>query len=141
MTKTFEQLPDAKNITIRAHGSSKEELFEHALKGMFESIHPVINEKKPLTSRLLVSEGNTLQELLETFLSDCLYLASTNHEVYREIKILELSDNHLHASLTGTPLQELNEKNKLDFKIGDIVVKKEKNGAQATFSLIKIKNK
>lgn len=140
MTKTFEHISHNGEIKIRAYGDTQETLFENAMHGMFESIHPVINEKKPLTTRLLVCEGANLQELLESFLSDCLYLAATNHEIYRDIKILELSDSEIHASLTGTPILDINQKDMLDFTIKDVVLKHTKNAFEAAFSFKKIKN-
>ena len=104
MTVPFEQLPHTADIKIRAYGSTKQELFGNALKGMFESVHPRIADAKPETTRLLVSEGKTLEELFINFLSDCLYLSDTNNEVYRSIEFLEFDDTHLHATLVGTPI-------------------------------------
>ena len=38
--KDFEMVPHTADIKIRAYGNTMEELFRHALQGMFQSIRP-----------------------------------------------------------------------------------------------------
>ncbi len=135
MTKPFEQLPDANAVKIRAYGETKEELFLHAMRGMFESIQAIVNEKKPKTTRLLVSEGANIEDLFKNFLSDCLYLSETNHEIYRDANFLEFSDTHLHISLVGSPVSETKGPKIKALENTKIHIKKEKKIMSALFSL------
>jgi SHS2 domain-containing protein len=135
MSLPFEQLSHNADIKIRAYGKTKEELFENALRGMFESIRPRINEKKPQTTRLLATEAATLEELFINFLSDCLYLSSVNHEIYRDVQFLEFSDEHLHASLIGIPIEGLDASEIKAVTHYDFELKREKENLVATFVL------
>jgi SHS2 domain-containing protein len=135
MTILFEQLPHTADIKLRAYGSTKQELFKNAMYAMFESTHPIIDEKKPKTSRIIVVDGQNLNDLFINFLADCLYLSDTHREIYRDIEFLEFTDTHIHASLIGTPIQGLESAEIKAVTHHDFMIEKKNKQFIATFVL------
>jgi SHS2 domain-containing protein len=122
----FEQLSHTADIKIKVTGKNESELFINAMRGMFSSCQPILNEIKPMTTRLLSSKADTFENLLITFLSDCLYLSDVHNEIYFDGKI-DFHNNSIHAQLVGTPIN--------GFQVSEI-----KAVTYHDFSLKKLKN-
>lgn len=109
--KDFEQLPHIADIKIRAYGHTKEELFKHALIGMFQVIHPHAKDCKIIKDRLVCSElpqkhsitvqSPDLESLLVDFLSEALWLSDVYNEAYLDVTIEQLGDTQVAAVVHG----------------------------------------
>lgn len=116
-TKDFIELPHTGDIKIRAYGKTKEELFQHALLGMFQSARPqieldecVVQEGRIECSTLpcarhVVTSGPDIHALLVNFLSDALYFSDIHNEAYFDATIEQLSDTHIAAMVHGVPVK------------------------------------
>ncbi|HML19758.1 MAG TPA: archease [Candidatus Dependentiae bacterium] len=112
--KDFELLPHTADIKLRAYGASLEELFKHALQGMFQSISPQSEycvEKqgrlvcKELTRQHEVEVRSADQELLLVdFLSEALYLSDIHNEAYFGLDIHILTHEYVKATVKGVPI-------------------------------------
>lgn len=111
MLHDFEQLPHTADIKIRVYGSTIQELFEHALIGMFQVVHPIAPTCSYRHGRLVcpsLPEQHDIQvqaidreALLVDFLSEALYLSDVHNEAYLAVTIHELDDYHIHATVHG----------------------------------------
>jgi len=112
--KDFELLPHTADIKLRVYGASLEELFRHALQGMFQSISPQSEycvEKQDrlvcqkLTRQHEVEVRSADQELLLVdFLSEALYLSDIHNEAYFDLDIHTLTHEHVKATVKGVPI-------------------------------------
>jgi len=112
--KKFELIEHTADIQVRVYGNSLEELFEHALIGMFQSIGPhaqgcdVIDgylECKTLDRSHKIDVASTDREaLLVDFLSEALYLSDVHDEAYLAAAISDLTDTHIQATIKGVAI-------------------------------------
>ncbi len=107
----FEQLPHTADIKIRVFGKTKEELFRHALIGMFQVIGPhakgctkkddvLICSDLPKKHNVEVSSPD-IESLLVDFLSDALWLSDVHNEAYLDVQIHELTNTYIKATIFG----------------------------------------
>lgn len=107
----FEQLPHTADIKIRVFGKTKEELFKHALMGMFKVIglHAIGCIKRgdillcpdlPKQHNVEVSSPD-IESLMVDFLSEALWLSDVNNEAYLDAQIHVFSDTHIDATVLG----------------------------------------
>ncbi len=111
MQKDFEQLSHTADIKIRAYGKTIEDLFRHALIGMFQSIGPQAPGCKVQDERLVCLElpkHHDIQVespdrigLLVDFLSEALYLSDVYNEVYLDATIHILTETDIKATVHG----------------------------------------
>jgi len=111
MPLDFESIPHTADIQIRVYGTTQEELFRHALIGMFQVIGPhaqgctVHNERLicPTLDRHhdVTIEAPDTEQLLVDFLSQALYLSDTNNEAYLDATILSITPTTINATLHG----------------------------------------
>lgn len=117
--KKFEILPHTADLRLKIYGQTKEELFRHALLGMFSSIRPqalgcqekndeYICQELP-EKRKVVVHSPDLNSLLVDFLSEALYLSDVHNEVYLDAEILRLTDQEIEAILKGVKIQGFEE--------------------------------
>ncbi|MGE0206964.1 MAG: archease [Candidatus Babeliales bacterium] len=109
--KDFEQLPHTADLKIRVYGSSLQELFKHALIGMFQSIGPQSSACVRKDDRLVCQElpvhhevaikASTKESLLVDFLSEALYLSDVHNEAYLDVAITDFNEHHIKATLYG----------------------------------------
>ena len=115
MKKDFELLPHTADLKIRVYGSTLQELFRHALFGMFQSIGPrsKICEKKgdrmyckqlPQHHDIEVHAPD-YDALLVDFLSEALSLSDIYNEAYLDATLHELDQHHLKATIHGVPIE------------------------------------
>lgn len=114
MIPDFQVLPHTADIQIRVFGSTKEDLFKHALIGMFQSIGPrslscTVQEERlvcpdlPCKREMTITAGDQ-EQLLVDFLSHALYLSDVHNEAYLDATILSFSEQQIHALLLGIPV-------------------------------------
>jgi len=111
MQKDFEQLPHTADIKIRAYGVTREELFKHALIGMFQVIGPHARGCVQKDGRLYCTQlprehtyeitSPDSESLLVDFLSEALYLSDVHNEAYMDARIHELTDTYIHVTIYG----------------------------------------
>jgi len=121
--RTFETLEHKADLKIRAFGETKEELFLNMLKGMASGLRPKIKSHliakqlqgaKRLVRKLKVKnkikiKSLDLSALLVDFLSEVLYLAQVNKEIYTDVKFKKFSDKELEGELSGQKVERFDE--------------------------------
>lgn len=114
MIPDFQVIPHTADIQIRVFGTTQQELFKHALIGMFQSIGPkssLCTMKKerlvcpalPCKREITITAGDQ-EQLLVDFLSYALYLSDVHNEAYLDATILSFSEQQIHAILLGVPV-------------------------------------
>lgn len=109
--KDFEQLPHTADLKIRVYGATRAQLFEHAVVGMFQVIHPkipacrmvgerVVCDTLPITHEIEIRSFDEIS-LMVDFLSEALYLSDVHNEAYLKAKVHEISDTYVRATLHG----------------------------------------
>ncbi len=111
MSKDFEQLPHTADIKIRVYGATPQELFRHAVIGMFQSIRPMspgchVENDRVVCKDLpqhheIEAHSIDMSALLVDFLSEALYLSDSFNEAYLDATIHELSDTFVKATVQG----------------------------------------
>lgn len=107
----YELVPHTADLKMYAYGTTFEELFRNALRGMFASIkpqsrlityeHDVAHIAKYTAERHVVVRSTDREALLIDFLSDCLYLADIHNEAYFDATFKELSETEVDATIFG----------------------------------------
>jgi SHS2 domain-containing protein len=115
MAKDFEIIPHTADIKIRVYGNSLEELFKHALIGMFQSIQPLISGCRTVGDRIICDtlpikreisvESPDVTALLVDFLSEALYLSDVHNEAYLDVFVQEIDQTHVLAILYGAEVR------------------------------------
>jgi SHS2 domain-containing protein len=106
--KKFEILEHKADLKIRAFGKTKEELFLNMLTGMTESQKPEIKNEEEVKREIKISSPDLLS-LLVDFLSEALYLAQVNKEVYFGVRFKKISNNEIEGELIGQKTERFNE--------------------------------
>ncbi|MCD5396541.1 MAG: archease [Candidatus Pacebacteria bacterium] len=101
----FEILPHPADLKIRAFGKDKKELFEAALFGMFKGAN-YQGKGKDIKREIKISSQD-LPSLLIDFLSELLYLAEINQEVYYKISFKKFNNKNIEGILTGKKLKRI----------------------------------
>ena len=117
MIKDFEVLPHTADLKIRVYGDSLEQLFKHALIGMFQSIGPItetpgcqykadrlVCDSLPKEHTIDISSFDSVS-LLVDFLSEALYLSDVNNEAYLDVRFTAFSPTHLEGALLGVGIK------------------------------------
>ncbi len=109
--KDFEQLPHTADLKIRVYGATREQLFAHAVIGMFQVIHPKIPACRIENERIVCDSLPIIHEievrsfdevsLLVDFLSEVLYLSDVHNEAYLAAEVHEMSNTYVRATLHG----------------------------------------
>jgi SHS2 domain-containing protein len=130
--KKFEVLEHRADLKIKVFGRTKEELFENAMLGMFETAK-YQKKLKPQISKVKIKiKSVDLPSLLVDFLSEVLYLVETKKLVFEKIEFKKFIENEIEATLTGKPLKRMGVHIK-GVTYHDLDIHREKNGTwQAT---------
>ena len=112
--KDFEMIPHTADIKVRAYGHTMEELFKHALQGMFQSIRPHApscseHEGRIVCKTLPAKHGIRLESvdkeaLLVDFLSYALYLSDVYDEAYFDVDIHKMTATSIKAIVKGVKI-------------------------------------
>lgn len=115
MQKDFELLAHTADLKIRVYGQTIEQLFRHALIGMFQAIGPKAQGCTKHNDRLICPqlpeqhdvavEAGDRDALLIDFLSHALSLSDIYNEAYLDAVIHELTDTNLRATIYGVKIQ------------------------------------
>jgi SHS2 domain-containing protein len=85
---------------VRVHGGTLQELFTNAAAALYGTLGQL--EKSEIKDqRLLEIEATTLEDLLHDWLAELLYEVETNHLLYDEVAITELTPQRIAATLSG----------------------------------------
>jgi|ERR1700733_1505122 len=141
MPKDFELLPHTADLKIRVYGKNLQELFTHALIGMFNAMKPnavgceyqndrLVCKGWPITRAVDVQAADTVS-LLVDFLSYALYLSDANNEAYGAVTIQALTENHIVAQLHGVPITGFGESEIKAVTYHDLVISRHRDMLQA----------
>lgn len=114
MVRDFEFVPHTADIKLRVYGNTLEDLFKHALNGMFQSINPqsehcsyqdnrTVCDSLPVTRDIGVNAPD-INALLVDFLSYALYLSDVHNEAYFDAEITKLSPTYIQATVKGVSI-------------------------------------
>ena len=96
----YKLIPHAADLRMKVRGATLEDLFNEALAGLMDVIHPgkahTINAKWPIRI-----EAEDITNLLIDFLNEALTLSQTNKQVYTRITFKTLTHNVCEAILEG----------------------------------------
>lgn len=114
MIKEYESVPHTADLKIFAYGTTFQELFRNALKGMFASCKPqgpaiAYKDDEPFVTHYtveheVVTHSSDRESLLIDFLSDCLYLSDVHNEAYFDARFPLLDETELKATIFGVPI-------------------------------------
>lgn len=114
MTKQYELVAHTADLKIFAYGTTLEELFRNALRGMFASVKPhspsiAYHHDEPQIAHYTVEHNVVVRSsdqetLLVDFLSDCLYLADTHNEAYFDATFTVFTETELEATIFGVSI-------------------------------------
>ena len=112
--KDFEMVPHTADIKMRAYGHTMEELFRHALQGMFQSIGPHAEGCSEFEGRLMCATlpakhgiavtAPDREALLVDFLSQALYLSDVHNEAYLDVDIHKFNATMIKATVKGVKI-------------------------------------
>ncbi|SEM09045.1 SHS2 domain-containing protein [Syntrophus gentianae] len=100
MSASWQLLDHTADLGMDVEASSLEELFACAGKAIFE-LMAELDAVEIRVSRDLVVEGTDLADLWVNFLREALYLWSGEGQLMKEVKIRQISDTALEATLSG----------------------------------------
>lgn len=106
--KKYEILEHKADLKIRAFGKTKEELFLNMLLAVSESLKPETRPGEKIIHKIKISSPD-LPALLVDFLSEALYLAQANKEIYDNVKFIKFTDTELKAELSGQRVERFRE--------------------------------
>ena len=108
-------LPHTADIKMRAYGATQQELFKHALIGMFTisqpvTAHAIIDNTTPLNFPLTEPQqfaisSPTLAFLLIDFLGEALYLCDAYNQVFLDIEFSQLTETQTSGTLLGIKIE------------------------------------
>ena len=98
--RQFEVLDISGDVGIRAFGTSKEELFIHALRGMYSLISDPgsVREKRSLEITL---ERGSVEDLLVSWLNEMVFHFDTSGFIAKNIELIDFSETKIRAVLSG----------------------------------------
>lgn len=113
--RQFEVLDISGDVGIRAFGISKEELFIHALRGMYSLITDLasVREKRSLEITL---ERGSVEDLLVSWLNEMVFHFDTSGFIGTTTELIDFSENKIHAVLSGEDFDPRRHEGKLLIK-------------------------
>ena len=101
----FRILDHTADVGLEAHGHDLAELFSNAARGMFSIIVSLKSIRPGKDVQIKVSAEN-LENLLVNWLSELLYLSSTQMVLFSRFEIAEIDDNHISAKALGESIDQ-----------------------------------
>lgn len=102
MRDRFEVLPHTADKGIRAFGSSLEELFENAARGMF-SLMAELDRYAAVETRRLEVEAPDTASLLRLWLAELLYQFEVDRILFVDFKVNKIEHGRLQGIACGLP--------------------------------------
>jgi SHS2 domain-containing protein len=108
MGKDYKVIEHMADIGLKAFGETKEKLFQNAARGMFFIITGSSNLAKQGNEHYwaIKCEGANLEELLVEWLSELLYIHSTDFVILNDFIIKSMTSNNLQAESHGLKINE-----------------------------------
>ncbi len=103
MTKAqreYEIIDHPADLGLRAFGETKEDLFINAARAMFDQIAD-LNSIGDTLQRSIAVEAPNLEELLVRFLSELLYLFTSQAFLLSKFKVIRMGAQYLEAEARG----------------------------------------
>ncbi|MBA2307021.1 archease [Candidatus Dependentiae bacterium] len=142
MIKDYELAEHTADLKLYAYGTTLEELFKNALKGMFSCLKPhgkAINyrDDKPVVTafeieRSIMIHSQNQEELLIDFLSECLYLSDTRKEAYFDARFTLLTETEVQGIIFGVSITGFEESEIKAVTYHELTIEKVENIWQAT---------
>jgi SHS2 domain-containing protein len=108
MSKEYEIIEHTADIGLKVFGETKKKLFINAARGMFflitGSSKPIRQDNEQYWT--IKSQGINLEELLVGWLSELLYIHSTDFVFLNDFIIESLTNNNLQAKSSGIKIDE-----------------------------------
>ena len=100
MALGYEYIEHTGDLGFKAYGQTREALFVHAAKALFEVlVSPETVEERE--ERAVVVEAVALDELMVSWLGELLYLFDTESLLLKAFQIKTLTENRLEATARG----------------------------------------
>jgi len=108
MNKGYKIIEHMADVGLRAFGETKERLFENAARGMFFIITGSSGFARQGNEQYwtIKCEGANLGELLVEWLSELLYIHSTDFVILNDFIIKSMTSNHLQAQSGGLKINK-----------------------------------
>ncbi len=103
MGSGFEVIEHTADIGIVAYGSTLEETFSAAARGMF-SIMVDLDEIRPATPREIGVRASDLELLLVEWLSELLFIFETEYMLFNRFEVSLAAEGQLRARAWGEPV-------------------------------------
>jgi SHS2 domain-containing protein len=100
MANRYEFFDHTADIGVRVFGGTLEELFTNAASALYDALGQ-LQKSEIRDQKLLAIEATTPEDLLHDWLAELLYEVETNHLLYDEVQITELTPQRLAATLYG----------------------------------------
>lgn len=97
----FEVMPHTADLRLKVRGSSREDLFREALRGMTAAMRAGKIDPASESRRTVVLESVDPTSLLVDFLNEVLFFAQVHREVFDRVNFRVLTDTRLEAELSG----------------------------------------
>jgi len=107
-SKKFKILPHTADVRLLIFGSSFEEIFKNALLGMAQILKPTEMKNKTISQKIKIKSLDP-PALLIDFLSEILYLSTTNKAIYKELKIEVVTPTSIEAEIKGVKVKSFGE--------------------------------
>lgn len=130
MPRDFEEIEHTADRAYRAYGRDLRELFVNAARALL-AMEGAAEDAGPATARDVRVQGIDRETLLVNWLNELLYLEERHGERYTDVRIAELSEQHLAASLAGVAVTTPKRKIKA-VTFHDLKVTRGDEGWQAT---------
>jgi len=119
MRRKYEEIDHTADVGLRIYGETLEALLIHAAEGLFYIIgsNTLLSKSAgQAVTKTIIIESSDLETLLKDWLSELLYLHSSNHCYFNKFSIQSISDTGLIATVTGFGIPQEQEKEIQDVK-------------------------
>lgn len=106
--QSYEILGHTGDVKVRVRGTTKEELFKNAMKGMTAVLDAKCKMKNEKIRRVHIESPDS-NSLLVDFLNEVNYLRQVNREAYEKVVFSKFSDIELEGELEGYTVEEFGE--------------------------------
>ncbi len=108
MKQPFEIIDHTADMGITVYGETLEQVFTNAARGLFSLITD-LDRIKPCITKKIDLRAHDREELLIAWLNELIYVFETEHLLFNQFKIKELTDNNLRAACGGQKIDNKTE--------------------------------
>ncbi|WP_019177896.1 archease [Methanomassiliicoccus luminyensis] len=110
----YERLEHTADVMVKAHGSTLKECFENAAYAMTDTMLDA-SRVEARDSTIIEAEGDTMEDLLYSFLSEELFIFDARRLALVEFEV-ELGDKKLRCRARGEPFDPAKHEPKTEIK-------------------------